>query len=84
MVDVAERSGMTVELLGIRHHGPGSARSVRSALDEMRPDVVLIELPADTAAALRWAGHPDLQPPVALLGYLADEPSRAAFAPLAT
>ncbi|MEM8620885.1 MAG: DUF5682 family protein [Actinomycetota bacterium] len=81
---MAERSGTTVELLGIRHHGPGSARSVRSALDELCPDVVLIELPADTAAALRWAGHPELEPPVALLGYLADEPSRAAFAPLAT
>ena len=28
-----------LHLLGIRHHGPGSARSVLRALDELRPDV---------------------------------------------
>ena len=30
----------TVDVLGIRHHGPGSARSVARALDELRPDAV--------------------------------------------
>ena len=29
-----------VDVLGIRHHGPGSARSVRRVLDETRPAVV--------------------------------------------
>ena len=36
-----------VHLLGIRHHGPGSARSVLRVLNELQPDVVLVELPAD-------------------------------------
>ena len=75
---------MTLHLLGIRHHGPGSARSVLASLDTIRPDVVLVELPADVEPALRWVGEPGLTPPVALLGYVAASPGRAAFAPLAS
>ncbi len=75
---------MTVHLLGIRHHGPGSARSVLAALDELQPDAVLVEAPADVESALRWIGDPGLVPPVALLGYVANEPSRAIFAPFAS
>ena len=70
-----------VRLLGIRHHGPGSARSVVRALDEMQPTVVLVELPADCEPALAWVGHEQLVPPVALLGYVVDTPQRAAFLP---
>jgi Family of unknown function (DUF5682) len=73
----------SLHVWGIRHHGPGSARSVRRALDEVRPDVVLVELPADADAALRWVGRPGLVPPVALLGYAVGQPERAVFAPLA-
>jgi hypothetical protein len=75
---------MSLHLLGIRHHGPGSARSVIAALDEWQPDVVLIESPAETTTALGWVGASDLEPPVALLGYVTDDPRRAVFAPLAT
>lgn len=75
---------MTVHLLGIRHHGPGSARSVIAALDELQPDVLLVEAPADVESALRWIGEPGLVPPVALLGYVANEPGRAIFAPFAS
>lgn len=74
---------MSVHLLGIRHHGPGSARAVVGALDELRPDVVLVELPADCEAALRWVGDADMAPPVALLGWVVDQPRRAAFLPFA-
>lgn len=75
---------MPVHLLGIRHHGPGSARSVVAALDELQPDAVLVEAPADVESALRWIGAPGLVPPVALLGYVANEPGRAIFAPFAS
>ena len=39
---------------GIRHHGPGSARSLRNALAEQEPDIVLVEGPpeADGLVAL--------------------------------
>jgi hypothetical protein len=74
---------MTVHLLGIRHHGPGSARSVLRALDQLRPDAVLVEAPADTESSLRWIGAPGLVAPVALLGYVVADPGRALFAPFA-
>ncbi len=74
---------MVVHLLGIRHHGPGSARSVVRALDELQPSVVLVESPAETTSAFSWVGDPGLEPPVALLGHVVDDPRRAAFAPLA-
>ncbi len=34
-------------LLGVRHHGPGSARAVRAALEAARPRVVLVEGPPE-------------------------------------
>ncbi len=75
---------MTVHLLGIRHHGPGSARSVVRALDEIEPDIVLVEAAADVQSSLAWVGEPGLVPPVALLAYVANEPGRAIFAPFAS
>jgi Family of unknown function (DUF5682) len=70
-------------LFGIRHHGPGSARSVRKALAELGPDVVLIEGPAEADELVPLAGDPEMQPPVALLGYAPGEPRQAAFWPFA-
>lgn len=74
---------MTVTVLGIRHHGPGSARGVRAALAELRPDCVLIEGPPEGDAVAGLAASPDLVPPVALLVYATAAPSRAASWPLA-
>jgi len=70
-------------LYGIRHHGPGSARSLREALAELGPDVVLIEGPPEADGLIRLAGDPEMQPPVALLGYVPGEPKKAAFWPFA-
>lgn len=70
-------------LLGVRHHGPGSARAVRSALDAARPAAVLIEGPPEGGALLELAADPGMRPPVALLAHAADDPGRAAFWPLA-
>jgi Family of unknown function (DUF5682) len=68
---------------GVRHHGPGSARSVRAALTEQQPDVVLIEGPPEADALVALAGEADMRPPVALLGYVPGEPRTAAFWPFA-
>jgi len=73
----------TVQLMGIRHHGPGSARSVVRALDALDPTVVLVELPADCEPSLKWVADAELRPPVALLGHVVDAPHRAAFLPFA-
>jgi hypothetical protein len=74
---------MSVELFGIRHHGPGSARNLLAALQEYQPDVLLIEGPPEGEALLEWVSHQDMRPPVALLGYRPDEPQQAAFYPFA-
>ena len=71
-------------LFGIRHHGPGSARSLLHALESTRPDVVLIEGPPDADELLELAAHPGLEPPVAMLVYVADAPARAVLYPLAS
>jgi len=70
-------------LYGIRHHGPGSARSVRAALAEQRPDVLLIEGPQEADGLVALAADDEMRPPVALLGYVPGEPQRAAFWPFA-
>jgi Family of unknown function (DUF5682) len=74
---------MGVTVFGIRHHGPGCARSLRRALDESRPDVVVIEGPPDAEDLLPWVSHGGLKPPVALLVWQVGEPRRAAYFPLA-
>ncbi|MFF1292019.1 MULTISPECIES: DUF5682 family protein [unclassified Streptomyces] len=70
-------------LLGVRHHGPGSARAVRAALEAARPRVVLIEGPPEADALIPLAAEEDMRPPVALLAHAVDEPGRSAFWPLA-
>ncbi|MFI5745577.1 DUF5682 family protein [Streptomyces sp. NPDC051644] len=70
-------------LLGVRHHGPGSARAVRAALDAARPRAVLIEGPPEGDALLPLAADEQMRPPVALLAHAVDDPGQAAFWPLA-
>ncbi|MFI9204786.1 DUF5682 family protein [Streptomyces sp. NPDC053048] len=70
-------------LLGVRHHGPGSARSVRAALEQHRPAAVLIEGPPEADALVHLAADEGMRPPVALLAHAADDPGWAAFWPFA-
>ncbi|WP_336085870.1 DUF5682 family protein [Nocardia sp. SSK8] len=70
-------------VFGIRHHGPGSARSLRQALEEFRPDAILIEGPSDADPLVGFVAADTMTPPVALLAYVPDSPARAAFWPFA-
>ena len=79
----AERDDDPVRVFGIRHHGPGSARSLLRALDEYQPDAVLIEGPADADPLIGWVTAEGMRPPLALLAYAADEPKVSAFWPFA-
>lgn len=72
---------MSVSVLGVRHHGPGSARAVRRELERLRPDVILIEGPPEADALVTHA--PGLEPPVALLAHVPGAPAWAAFWPFA-
>lgn len=73
----------TTRVLGIRHHGPGSARAVGAALTEFSPEVVVIEGPPEADPLVSLVGDADLVPPVALLAHRVDNPTRAAFWPFA-
>ncbi|SHM82169.1 hypothetical protein SAMN05444266_111165 [Chitinophaga jiangningensis] len=75
---------MSVHILGIRHHGPGSARNVRACLEALQPDIVLVEGPPEADPLLQWVGHDMLQPPVAILAYEPEIPAHSAFYPFAT
>ncbi|MFF7633870.1 DUF5682 family protein [Kitasatospora sp. NPDC008050] len=70
-------------LLGVRHHGPGSARAVGAALREIEPDAVLIEGPPEADPIIALAAEPEMVPPVALLAHAVEDPARAAFWPFA-
>lgn len=70
-----------VRFFGIRHHGPGSARRLVQALERLQPRQVLIEGPADLSHLMPALVHPEARPPLALLAYAEDDPSRASFWP---
>jgi hypothetical protein len=70
-------------LLGIRHHGPGSARQVRAMLERVRPDLIMVEGPPELDRIVQWVGKKGLKPPVAALCYDEAQPQRAVFYPFA-
>ena len=74
---------MPEKLYGIRHHGPGSARAVVAELERQQPSILLVEGPPEADDLVRWVADEGLEPPVALLGYAADDPRRSAFWPFA-
>lgn len=78
-----------VRVLGVRHHGPGSARAVRAELERLRPEAILIEGPPEADGLVHLAG--ELEPPVALLVHRTgrgaesvDDPGGWAFWPFAS
>lgn len=68
---------------GIRHHGPGCARSLLRAFDALKPDCVLVEGPPEAEGLLAAVLNEAMQPPVALLSYCPDEPQLAVYHPFA-
>ena len=72
-----------VTVFGIRHHGPGSARSLRAELEKLRPDLLLVEGPPDADGMIPLAGLAEMVPPVALLITLPNRPQEAVYYPFA-
>ena len=73
-----------VRLYGIRHHGPGSARAVLRGLEADPADIVLLEGPREADAITHLVSHPEMHPPVTMLGYAVDHLDRAVFHPFAS
>ncbi|MCO1336634.1 DUF5682 family protein [Microbulbifer sp. OS29] len=74
-------SKVDIHYFGIRHHGPGSARRLVAALDQLRPNKVLIEGPADCSDLLPLLASSQMKPPVALLAYAAELPGCSLYYP---
>lgn len=72
-----------IEILGIRHHGVGSARRVLQRLEEIQPDLILIEGPPEQDEILQYIGNSGLQPPVAILLYNTKNTEETTFYPFA-
>jgi hypothetical protein len=73
----------SVHIFGVRHHGPGSARSLRESLVVLSPDCLLVEGPPDAEEVLSFAIHAEMKPPVALLIYDPEKPQRSVYYPFA-
>lgn len=72
---------MEIKLLGIRHHGPGSSKSLVKALESYQPDVILIEGAEELSALLPYIADEHLQPPVAALIYNPKNLQQAVYYP---
>lgn len=74
----------SIHRFGIRHHGPGSSRSLIDGLTKLNPDCILIEGPPEGNDLIRLAGEEEMTPPVALLIYSPDNPRKAVYYPFAS
>ena len=72
-----------VRFFGIRHHGPGCARSLVRAFAAWQPDAVLVEGPPEADGLLPHLNDAALVPPVALLVHAVETPQQAVFYPFA-
>lgn len=74
---------MTHKIFGIRHHGPGSAKSLVRALSVWQPDCLLIEGAPDADGLINHINNENLKPPVALLVYNPKDLQQASYFPFA-
>ncbi len=74
---------MSVHILGIRHHGVGSSEMIKTRLEELKPDIILVEGPPEIEEQLKLIGHKDLKPPVAIIVYDEKNLDRYSFYPFA-
>ncbi|MFC7217834.1 DUF5682 family protein [Streptomyces polyrhachis] len=66
-------------LIGVRHHAPSLAAAMPALLDTARPEVLLVELPAELQEWLPWLAHEETTAPVALAAVRDGERSPAFY-----
>ena len=81
MKDKGEKKGPHV--FGIRHLSPAGAYYVRRFLDEISPELVLIEGPSDFTELIGDLKDPEVKPPVAVMAYTEELPVRTILYPFA-
>lgn len=72
-----------INVFGVRHLSPAAAWHLRSYLDEMKPELVLIEGLADANELVSQITSKGTKPPIALLAYTDSLPVRTLIYPLA-
>jgi hypothetical protein len=72
-----------IKIFGIRHHGPGSAKSLIKAFEEWQPDCVLVEGAPDADSLIYHVANEGLKPPLALLVYNPKNLKQASYYPFA-
>jgi Family of unknown function (DUF5682) len=75
---------MSITILGIRHHGVGSATHVLRRLQEIQPDLIMIEGPPEITEVLKYIGHNGLVPPVSIMVYDSNDPKTSVFYPFSS
>lgn len=70
-------------LFGVRHLSPAAAFHLERALEECRPQLVLVEGPSDLNDQMHWLCHPETRFPAAILAYTREPPVRTILYPLA-
>lgn len=68
---------------GVRHLSPAAAFQLHRALDEIRPELVLVEGPRDLNDQMEWLCHPEAKFPAAILAYTKEQPVRTILYPFA-
>lgn len=73
-----------VTLLGIRHHGPGCAHALTAALEQLQPDLILLEGAAELQDSWALMAADGMTPPVAQLVFDPQQPRRSVIYPWAS
>ncbi|MEP7119723.1 MAG: DUF5682 family protein [Byssovorax sp.] len=61
-----------VQVFPVRHHSPRASAVLRAFLDEVDPELVLVEAPEDATGLIDVLVDRETRPPVAVLGYRTD------------
>ena len=72
-----------VNFFGIRHLSPAGAHYLRGYLDEIRPELVLVEAPSDFEDVISDIVRDETEPPFAILAYTDHAPVRTILYPFA-
>ena len=70
-------------IFGIRHLSPAGAWHLRKLLDEVMPQIVLIEGPGDFTEELSYLTDNHTKPPVAIMAYTNETPIHTILYPFA-
>lgn len=73
----------TPHVFGIRHLSPAGAWYVRKYLDQVSPQMILIEGPSDFTELIEDLGAEEVKPPIAVMAYTKELPVRTVLYPFA-